>query len=159
MARYIFEGYTKVWWVSTIAVPNAPTTTEITAGIDLTPFVSKDGVKPGTSQNMVNNATINETFDSQLVGSWGGEMELTMFRDAVGADDDAWTACVHGTLGYVVIRRGITSGTAIAATQKVEVWPAQMHQPVVHASATNEQVRFTEKFAITSQPYLNATVA
>jgi len=34
-----------------------------------------------------------------------------------------------------------------------------MHQPVVHASATNTQVRFTEKFAITAEPSLNAVMA
>lgn len=159
MARYVFEGYTRVWWVTTISDIAAPTVAEIAAGTELSAFIAKDGVKPGTQQNMVDNATINETFDSQLVGSWGGEFELTMFRDSVAADDDAWTLCVHGTNGFIVVRYGIAAATAVAAAQKVQVWPAQMHQPVVQASASNEQVRFVEKFGITSAPNLNAAVA
>lgn len=158
MSRYVHEGYTRVWWLTSIAVKAYPSATEIGAGTELSAFIAKDGVKPGTQQNMVDNATINETFDSQLVGSWGGEFELTMFRDAVAADDDAWTLCVHGTTGFLVVRRGIAVATAVAAGQRVEVWPAQMHQPVVMASAANEQVRFTEKFGITSAPELNAIV-
>jgi hypothetical protein len=36
------------------------------------------------------------------------------------------------------------------------MWPAQMHQPSPENSAANTNVRFTEKFAVTSQPYLSA---
>jgi hypothetical protein len=46
-----------------------------------------------------------------------------------------------------------------STTNKVEVWPAQMHQPAPENSASNTLLRFVEKFAITSQPNLSATVA
>lgn len=158
MARYVYEGYTRVWWATSVSSKTGPTTAEIAAATELTAFIAKDGVRPGTAQNMVDNATIAETFDSQLVGSWGGEFELEMFRDSVNADDDAWTICVHGTNGFLIIRYGIAVATAVANGQYVEVWPAQMHQPVVKQSASNEQVRFVEKFAITSAPAQNAVV-
>lgn len=160
MARYVFEEQTRVWWVTTLSSLSSPTATQINAGTDITAFVSKDGIKMPINQNMVDNATIAESFDSELVGSWGGGgAELTMFRDATPASDTAWNLCIRGTNGYLIIRYGVAVATAATAAQKVEVWPAQMHQPVNTQSARNEQVRFTEKFAITSQPSLSATVA
>lgn len=159
MARYVFEAYTRVVWATTVAVPASPTVAEIGAGVELSFFIAKDGLKPALTQNMVDNATIAETFDSQLVGSYSADFELTMFRDSVSADDDAWTACIYGTNGFLIIRYGIAVATAFAAAQRIQVWPAQMHQPVVNDSAANEQVRFTEKFAITSAPFLNATIS
>jgi hypothetical protein len=157
MARLVYEGRTNVYWVTTIASIAAPTVAEITAGVALTNFVAKDGVAVNTSTNNVDSATIAETFDSQIVGSWGGSVELTLFRD--DAADTAWTTCVYGTNGYIVIDRFRAAGVLPAATEKVEVWPAEMHQPVPQNSAANTQQRFVEMFAVTAQPNLKAVVA
>lgn len=157
MTRYVYEKYTRVWWVTTIAVQAAPTVAEIGAGTDLSSFIAKDGLKLPVDQNMVDNAAIDTAFDAQLVGSWGGGgLELEMFKDTT---DTAWTLCVYGTVGFLVVRLGLLVTTAVAAAQKVQVWPAQMHQPVVKPSAANQQVRFTEKLAVTLEPSLNGTVA
>jgi hypothetical protein len=80
-----------------------------------------------------------------------------MFRDNTA--DTAWNLCVYGTAGFLVIDRFRASGTLPSATHKVEVWPAQMHQPAPQNSAANTLLRFVEKFAVTSQPNLSATVA
>jgi hypothetical protein len=157
MARLVYEGKTNVYWLTTCANIAAPTVAEITAGVALTNFVTKDGVAVNLTTNNVDNATIAETFDAETVGSWGGELELTLFRDATA--DTAWTTCVYGTAGYVVIDRFRASGTLPIATNKVEVWPATMHQPVPENSAANTLLRFKEKFAITGAPNLKATVA
>ncbi len=157
MARQVYEGKTNVYWCTTISSKTAPTVAEITAGVALTSYVTKDGVAVNSTTNNVDNATIAETFDAQAVGSWGGDVELTMFRD--NSADTAWTTCVYGTAGFVVIDRFRASGTLPSAGNKVEVWPAQMHQPVPENSAANTLLRFKEKFAITSAPALSATVA
>lgn len=159
MARFVYEGYTRIEWVTTIADIAAPTAAELGAGTPLTNFVTKDGLNTPQNQNMVDSATIAETFDAQLVGSWGGALELTMFRDSVADDDDAWTLFVYGTNGHIVVRRGIAVATAWAAAQRVEVYPAQMHQPVMQPSAANEQQRFAVSLAVTSAPNLKAVVA
>lgn len=156
MSRYAYEGETKVAWLTAISNIAAPTTTELNAGTDISGFVTKDGVETPANQNMTDNATIKDTFDAQGVGSWGGAITLTMFRDTT---DTAWNLCVYGTNGYLVIRRGVDVNTAWTAGQKVEVYPAQMHNPVMQRSAGNEQQKFTEMFAVTSQPNLKATVA
>jgi hypothetical protein len=140
-----------------VANKAAPTVAEITAGTALTTFITKDGIDAPVTANNVDAAFIHETFDSQVTGSWGGEVTLTMKRDVTA--DTAWNLCVYGTAGFLIIDRFRNSGTLPSAGQKVEVWPAQMHQPAVVPPAANTLVTFTEKFAITSQPNLSATVA
>lgn len=157
MARYVYEGKTDVWWVTTIASKTAPTVAEINAGVNLTNFVAKDGVSTNFNKNNVDSATIAETFNSQIPGSYGSDLELVMFRDDTA--DTAWNLCVYGTNGYVVLRRGVATGAAVAAAQKVEVFPASMHEPTVENAAQDTQVRFVETFAVTSAPAQKATVA
>lgn len=157
MAPYVYEGKTRIQWVETIASKTAPTVAELAAGTDVTSYVTKDGLTTPANQNMVDNATIAETFDAQVVGSWGGALELMMRRDA--SSDTAWNTWDYGDNGYIVIRRGLAASTSFSAGQKVEVYPAQAHQPVMEPSAANEQQRFKVAFAVTAEPAMKATVA
>lgn len=156
MSRTAHEGNTKVYFAPTISSKTNPTLVQITAGTLLTPFITKDGVEVPNNQNMVDSATIDETFDAQEPGSWGGgPLTLTMFRDSVTASDTAWTLCVYGTRGFIVIsRRGVP-----IVGGKVEVYPVAMHTPVMLSTSANEMQKFREVFAVTSSPEMNATVA
>lgn len=156
MSAYVHEGMTKVSWVSTIASIAAPTVAELTAGTDITTYITKDGLSVPQSQNMVDNTSLAETFDAQVVGSWGGSLSLTMKRNTT---DTAWNLFDYGDNGYLVVRRGITHDTAFAAAQKVEVYPAQSHKPVPNNTAANAQATFTVGLAVTAEPELVATVA
>jgi hypothetical protein len=156
MARYAPDGKIRMSWVVTIANKAAPTVAELNAGTLLSPFTTKDGVDPGLTTNMVDSATIEETFDAQGVGSYGGTLKLTMYRDDTA--DTAWNLMVYGTIGFVVVRRGIASATAYANPQKCEVYPAQMHEPIPQVTASNEQTKFQATFAVTSAPSLKATI-
>lgn len=155
MSRTVYEGNTKVHFAPTIANINAPTMVELAAGTDFTPFTTKDGVNTPSTQNMVDSASINETFDAQRVGSWGGPVTLTMFRDDTD-ESDGWDAITRGLEGFLVIGRFSPDG--IGTGDKVEVYPVEAHQPVTLPSAGNEMQRFTAQFAVTSQPDLDATV-
>lgn len=162
--RYVYEGQTRVALVPRLPAPgiadiSAPTTTELNDSgvVDLSVLLTKDGLNTPQNQNMVDSATLAETFDSQLVGSWGGAMELTCFRDR--ASDLAWNTFVYGDEFFLVIRRGVDYDTAWANGQDVEVYPIQSHQPIMQPSAPNEQQRFTVSCAVTEQPDLKATVA
>ena len=157
MARYAYDTLTKVSWVLSIASTTAPTAAELNAGTDVSTFVTKDGVNPGLSTNMVDSAAISDIFDAQVVGSYGGTLSLKGFRDS--SADTFWNLMVYGTNGFVVFRRGILYSTTYAAAQKVEVYPAQMHQPIPEGSGTNTNVAFMANFAITGPPQLKATVA
>lgn len=155
MSRTVYEGNVKVHFVPTIADTAAPTVAEITAGTNLTPFITKDGVSVPNGQNMVDSATIEDTFDAQRVGSWGGgPLTLTMFRDDTD-ETDSYELVTYGLEGYVVISRfgEVQSGSA------VEVWPVEAHQPTLMQTAANEMQKFSAAFAVTATPALNAAVA
>ena len=157
MARQVSEGRTNVYWCTTVANKAAPTVAEITAGTSLAGFTSKDGLQVNINGNKVDSATLAETFDAQVAGSWGADVTLTMFRD--NATDTAWNLSVYGTNGFLVIDRFRLAGVLPSAGNKVEVYPGQMLQPAPGNTAANEVVTFSLDIAITSQPNLSATVA
>lgn len=159
MPRYVHEGNTKVAYVTTIADIDAPSAATLTAGTDISRLLTKDGLTTPDSQNMVDSSTLADTFDAQRVGSWGGSISLTGFRDSVDAEDDLWNLAVYGTEGYLVIRRGLPYDTAWAAAQDVEVYPIEFHEPVMNATGANEEARFTVGCAVTGQPNKRATTA
>lgn len=153
MSKIVYEGNVKVYWCTTIADIDEPSPTEVGAGTNLTPFIAKDGVAVPSTQNMVDVAGINDSFNAEIVGSWGGgPLTLTMFRDDT-SETGAYDLMVYGTNGYLVISRfgdGATNG------DKVEVWPAEMHEPTLLNSAKDEVQKFTASFAITSTPSMRA---
>lgn len=154
MSRTVYEGNNKVWFVPTIANHASPTMVEINAGTDLSPFITKDGIAVPNGQNMVDSATINDTFDAQRVGSWGGgPLTLTMFRDDTD-ESDSYDLITYGLEGYIVIGRFGTIGIG----DKVEVWPIEAHQPTLMQSAANEMQKFSAAFAVTATPTLDAVV-
>lgn len=147
----------KVYFVTTIANKAAPTVAELNAGTDISNFITKDGLTVPSNQNNVANASLAETFDSELPGSFGGPLSMTGIRDA--ATDTFWNLVVYGTAGFIVVRRGTATATAWASTQKVEVYPMTWHEPIPMQTASNEQGRFTAAAPVSSQPSLKATVA
>jgi peroxiredoxin family protein len=155
---YANDGKIRVQWVPgtalTIATPSAAA---ITAGTRVDTFVTKDGLTVPADQNNVDVAVLSDTFDAQVVGSFGGAIEMTGVRNDTA--DTFWDLCVYGTVGYIVVRRGLTSATAFASTQKVEVYPCQMHEPVPGQTGGNTVGQFTISFPVTAQPNLKAVCA
>lgn len=155
MAKLVYEGNVQVHFLTAVADIDAPTTVEIGAGTDLTPFLTKNGVAVPNTQNMVDASGLSEVFNAEVVGSWGGgPVELTMYRDDVD-ETNAYDLVVYGTLGFLVIARF----NSIASAAKVEVWPVEMHEPTLMPSAKDEMQTFKAAFAVTSAPSMRAAVA
>ena len=159
MARYTHDGKTTVRWVTTITDIAAPTVAQLNAGVDISRFIPKDGLNTPQNQNLVDSAALPDKFDAQVQGTWGGSLGVTGFRDENPDDDDLWNLTELGTNGFLVIRRGLDWDAAFAADQAVEVYPAEMGQPIPSATAPNEQARFTSTYAVTETPELKAVVA
>jgi hypothetical protein len=159
VGRYVHEGNTKVTFVATLASTTAPSAATLTAGTELSTLLTKDGLQTPDTQNMVDSSTLADTFDAQVVGSWGGSITLTGFRDNVPANDDLWDLAVYGTTGFIVIRRGVPYDDAWASGDLAEVYPVQFHEPVPNQSGANEEVRFTLACAVTDAPEKRAVVA
>ena len=154
MARYANDGMLRIYVVATIANIAAPTTAELNAGTSITNFVTKDGLTVPANQNYVDNSSLAETYDAQVVGSFGGPVTMTGIRDA--ATDTFWDLVVYGTNTHLAVRRGTATATAWGAGNKLEVYPIQWHEPLPTQTASNEQGRFTAAAAVRSQPNLKA---
>jgi hypothetical protein len=158
VSRYVYDGKTKIVVVPAIADVSAPTLVELNAvgAIDLSTYTAKDGLNTNPSQNMVDSASLADTFNAQVVGTWGIGLTLNLFRD--DTDDEAWDSIVYDTDAFLVVRRGVPQATAWANGQDVEVYPIEMHEPVPQPSASDTQVRFTAALAVTGTPNLKAVV-
>ena len=157
MAARAHDLYTKIAWTATVASVSAPTVANLTAGTDLSTLVAKDGLKVPTQHNTVDLGTIASNFDSRGPGTFGGDIEMIGFRDDTA--DTFWDLCVFGTVGYIIVRRLELYSGAWAASDKVEVYPVTMHQPVPMDTATNEAIKFKMLFPVRSTPELKAVVA
>ena len=154
--KFPFEEYTRVSWVPTIADISAPTAAELDAGTVLTCHLTKDGLNPGGSTNMVDSGALCSRVDSQVVGSVGYQATLKMFR--YNDDDTAWDLVNWGDTGYLVVRRGIAYDFAWTAGQKVEVYEGQFGEPIPASSAANTLQTFEVSLAVEDAD-LKATIA
>jgi hypothetical protein len=154
MSRAAAEGNVKVYFVPTIADTSEPTVAEaITAGSNITPFLTRDGLSTPSTQNTVDTASLNSVFDTTDVGSWGGSITLNLFRDDT-TETNGWDLITYGLAGYLMVSR---FGTPVA-TDTVEIYPVKAHQPVMQATAANEAQKATVMFAVTDTPVLDATL-
>jgi hypothetical protein len=158
-------GNIRVWFLATPpANKAAPAVSEINAGVDLTAFLQRDGLKTPKKGNTVDIADISDPYNSTAPGTYGGDpMTVGLFRDDV--TDTAWNTLLPvsastpaGTSGAFVIRRFGGSTVAVAAGQKVETWPVSV------ISAENNDTgetptAFTATCAVTSPPNDRAVVA
>lgn len=158
MSRYAYDGTTKLIYVADILDMEAPTVTELEAGIELSGFLPKDGWNAAPTHNNVDDDALADTFDGKVPGTWGSEPTLTAKRDNV--DDDVWDLVEYGLEGFIVARYGFPVDDAWATGDLVEVWPGSFHQPAMNPPAANTQARFTVPFPVRSPgPELKAVVA
>lgn len=160
MSRQGSTEVIKVQFAPTVANKAAPTVAELTAGTDLTPFLTRDGLDTPLEGSTIDTAGANSRYNSTGAGTYGGQpITLKMFRDSVAADDDAWSALPFGTTGYLVVRRFGGSSTAFAASQVVEVWPIEVVTRKPLPIADNEAQKFEVSCAVPTPPEMDATVA
>jgi hypothetical protein len=158
MATYTHDEYTRIWWCTSISSKTAPTVAEINAGVELTTYVAKDGLKVGASNNVVKNDNISTSFSGEIPGTYGNKLSLKCFRD--NSADTAWTTLgTRNTAGFLVVRRGVAYTTAVATSQKVEVYPGRTQQPLIEDSAENTRVMVQFDIAVPDAPALTATVS
>ncbi|MFJ2162361.1 hypothetical protein [Streptomyces sp. NPDC087856] len=159
MGDLISDGKTRVAWVTSIANINAPTATELNAGLDLTKRITPDGLKADPTTADVDTSSLASKFDTKTVGRIGFENELTMKRGDNPSDDAPYTTLVYGTVGFMVVRRGIDYTTAWTTGQQVEVYPAICGERANIAPAANEVSKFMSPIKVTDQPATAALVA
>lgn len=157
MARIIPNQNTWVGWTTTApASLSAPTTAEIAACVDFTPFVIS--MTANSTGNTVPTPTIDSLFETSVPGTTTASFTADFYRDDTA--DTAWTTLIRATKGYFIISRfgGTGSNQAPAAGQIVEVWPVTITSRSAGPMSSNTVQTFTVNAAVPVEPVENATV-
>ncbi|MEU5091722.1 hypothetical protein [Streptomyces sp. NPDC021356] len=170
MARFGSTGRIAIIFAPTVVNPKAPSIAEITAGVNLSDYVTRDGLKTPSSGNTIDAADIGSRFNKTAPGTYGGDAaELTAHRDSKSTTDLAWTTLTQDTAGFLIVARsglgqdattglGTKLGPAKAA-DRVEVYPVTVISRAMADTGDNETAKFTASLAITGEPAQDAVVA
>lgn len=158
MARLVFDGNYKVYWLDAApADAAAPTTTEISAGTDLTHFIPKDGFKSGVSNNRVSGGSLDESFMDESMGTWSSQLSVDYYLDQVTGSNTADSTFDRGVTGAIV---AIWDGGGNVTGSKCYVWPdVECGKPIPADTAENARQKKTAEFAVREEPNFNAAVA
>lgn len=139
MARIPYEKNTRIWVVPTIVTLGAPTVAEINAGVEISHYVPKDGLDPGSNDNLIPTGAIDTDFDAEIQGSFGKKLKVDIMID--DTTNVAWNALPRKTRTNIVIRTGLPIATALATGQKVDVYQVETGSRMRQKSAANTMQR------------------
>jgi hypothetical protein len=152
------DGLIRVWWVAAIVNTSAPTVAELTAGIDLTCWLTPDGWQPSLNQAAVVDKRLCASQDFEAPGRFSRGLTVK-YATAPQGTNTAKTTLIPGTAGYLVERRGISVDTAPIAAQKVNVYPGTPGQYEDLAPEENAKFKTQQKIFISSLVIIDAVVA
>lgn len=159
MADIPGDGKTRTDWVPAIANKNAPTVSEMNAGIRVSQWMTADGLagfRPDTADVPVSG--IEDTFDTNTNGRRSFSGTMLRFKKQTGSDT-VYTTMTPDTTGFIVIRRSLPAATAYASAQPVQVFPVICGETAWLDPEPNTVERFEIPLKMTAQPSLRATVA
>lgn len=139
------QNYVSVFFLPAIAAQATPTVAEFTAGVDITRFLPVDwaGVTGDQAKGSQTRMALPESFEilGRITRSIS-EFVYTYLPQASGADpgNKVYTMMAQGTAGFIAVRYGVPTVTAIAATQKVD-------SIKVLTGVQNKQTTGTDEFA------------
>lgn len=148
------DGAVKVVWVPTIANPDAPTVAEVTAvsAVDLSCYLTSDGWTTGSDEQTVSDDRLCDTQNYERPGSSSRTLSLKYVENPGSTTDNkAYTTLTPRTTGFFVVRRGPIYSTALAAGDKVQVWPVQMGIYDWQPPERNSVLRVQQKAFVTGK--------
>lgn len=158
MARIIPNENTWVGFATTIAATDLePTTAEVNAAIDLTPFLMS--LNASSRGNQVPTPSFDSLFETSIAGTSQATFDADFYRD--DTTDTAWTTLARGTQGYFIISRfgGGGADQKPIATDVVEVWPVEVISKTMANMSNNTVLSFTVSCAVNIEPNEAAVVA
>jgi hypothetical protein len=161
MARIIPNENTWVGFATTVASLNSPTTAEVAAAVDLTPYVIS--INASSSGNTVPTPSFDSLFETSIAGTVQASFSADFYRDddpGVGGDL-AWKTLPRRTSGFFIISRfgGAGTGNLPIASDKVEVWPTLIVSRTMANMSNNTVMTFTATASVPREPAEAATVA
>lgn len=128
MAVVPIDGRTAVGFATSIAVIGSPTVTELTTGSTrLETFILPDGLEITPATGKVDVSNLGSVANAARAGRIDWTIKVSFHHDSIV--DTAWNLLPYRTAGYLWVRRGIDRTTAIASTQKVQVFAIETGEP------------------------------
>jgi hypothetical protein len=158
------DGKIRAFWLTAIANQNAPTTTELNAGLELTLTLTPDGLtglQPDTAD--VDASSLASTFNATGNGRTSFSNTQLTFKKQSGTDT-IYDTLIRDASGFLVVRRSVAQATAWASGQKIQVYPATCEETAWVDFAPNTLERYIVGLKITAGaagtgPSLRAAVA
>jgi hypothetical protein len=116
-------GNLTLWFVPTIANPDAPTAAEIGAAgaFRFTYSLTPDGWSPSAPQEKNDDPRLTSSQRKQAFGIVNPDIGDLVYVDS--SDPNSFAVKAAGlTAGHIIERRGVPNSTLIAAAQKVRTW-------------------------------------
>jgi hypothetical protein len=160
-AGFSYDEQFRVFWLdSDPADPTAPTVAEITAGTDLSGYLSPDGWASNHTEARVDGGDLLSGFDAQAMGRYGAAPALTFKRRLLNGDQDAYDIFkTRGEMGCLVALPFVAKGDEPASGDDAYVYTtcqAGLAQP--QNTAPNQEQRFIVNFAVGGDIVLDAVV-
>ena len=157
MARIIPNENTWLGFVPTVADLAAPTGTELTGAVDLTPYLLS--INASSQGNTVPTPDISTLFETSIAGTVQASLSADFYRD--DDVDLAWTTLPRRTRGGFVISRFGGSGTngVPEAGDVVETWPILVVSRTNANISNNTVMTFTVTGSVPEEPVEAAVVA
>jgi hypothetical protein len=157
MARIIPNENTWLGFVPTVADLAAPTGTELTGAVDLTPYLLS--INASSQGNTVPTPDISTLFETSIAGTVQASLSADFYRD--DDVDLAWTTLPRRTRGVFVISRFGGSGTngVPEAGDVVETWPILVVSRTNANISNNTVMTFTVTGSVPEEPVEAAIVA
>ncbi len=158
------DGNVKVSWVTAITAPTTPAITELnaTSSVDLSCYLTADGLTTGTDEQGVTDDRLCSTQTFEQPGRFSDTLELMyVYQPQLpsATDNKAFTTLIHLTTGFVVIRWGKLYSGAFVSTDRVNVMPAvcgvQREQP----PEANSVLKIAQKIWVSGIVRRNVAVA
>lgn len=151
MARFFRRGITKIYYLPACSNTSAPTSAEISAGIDLSPKIA--AIAGFQLKNTpIATPDLVTTFDPTIPGVDAADnSELTFYSD--DTSDTTKTTLAKGTAGFLLFAlRGAGTG------KPAETWPIKVTSNSEEYVLTNDAAKYMVGFSVTSIPIQNATM-
>lgn len=141
--KYPFEEFTRVVIAPSVADLDAPTTSEINAGEDITCDLTADGLKLGAGNNSIGTGALCSDIDSQVAGKRTFSASLMGFKFLDPDDEILWPLAVFKSNHFLIVRYGVPHDQAWANTDPVHVYDFQFGKRSVVDSGSDTLVTFT----------------
>ena len=121
------DGNVLVKILPAVANLNTPTVAEVAAGVDISCYLTSDGYAPGVDQAGIPDERLCSTQIFEQPGRVTNTLDLTYIDNTnapnEATDNEAKETLIPGSTHVLLVRRGVAYEDALAAAQKVTLWP------------------------------------